>query len=161
MSSNFVRSFYFQSNIVYYLQKNGGVVLKYDEIIIFERISNIERTIKKEEHDISTLTNSIARYKERLEWLERMKTVYQKYNPTSWEEWACKLYVECADLNTVARQLNEMGYRLPGATKSKLERKITTNDVSDLFKMEPKNELQECAKAFFEVKNKAYWGEKY
>lgn len=133
----------------------------FDKIILYERISNIEETIKKEERDIQTLTNSIARYKERLEWLESMKIAYKNCNPTSWEEWACKLYIGCADLNSVAKQLNEMGFRLPGAMKSKPERKITTNDISDLFKVEPKNKIQECAKSFFEVKNKAYWGEKY
>jgi len=77
------------------------------------------------------------------------------------EGWALKLYVESVSLADVAKKLNDMGYRLPSAIKSRPERKITTNDISDLIKTEPQNEIHECAQIFFEVKNKNYWGEKY
>lgn len=128
---------------------------------IHERIANIEDTIKDEEHQITLLTNSVARFKERLEWLECMEAAYENFKPTTWEEWALKLYVESVNLADVAKKIDEMGFRLPSAIKSKSERKITTNDISDFIKAEPINEIHECAQKFFEVKNKAYWGEKY
>lgn len=135
--------------------------MSFNSIAIHDRISSIEDTIKEEEHQINLLTNSIARYKDRLEWLERMEVAYENFKPTTWEEWALKLYVESVNLADVAKKIDEMGYRLPSATKSKPERKITTNDISDFIKGEPKNEIHECAQKFFEVKNKNYWGEKY
>lgn len=132
-----------------------------DDNVIYDRISSLENIIKKEEHQIELLTNSVARFKDRLEWLERMKIVYENFKPNTWEEWALKLYVESAELATVAKQLNEMGFRLPSAIKAKPERKITTNDISDLLKVDPKSEIHECAITFFEKKIKTYWGEKY
>lgn len=135
--------------------------MSFNSIAIHDRISSIEDTIKDEEHQINLLTNSVERYKDRLEWLERMRIAYENFNPISWEGWALKLYVESVSLAEVAKILNDMGYRLPSAIKSRPERKITTNDISDLIKTEPKNEIHECAQKFFEVKNKNYWGEKY
>ena len=65
-----------------------------DDNVIYDRISSLENIIKKEEHQIELLTNSVARFKDRLEWLERMKIVYENFKPNTWEEWALKLYVE-------------------------------------------------------------------
>lgn len=126
----------------------------FNRIAIYDRISSIEDTIKEEEHQINLLTNSVVRYKDRLEWLERMGVAYENFKPTIWEEWALKLYVESVNLADVAKKLDEMGHRLPSASKSKPERKITTNDISDFIKAEPINEIHECAQRFFEVKNK-------
>lgn len=61
--------------------------MSFNSIAIHDRISSIEDTIKDEEHQINLLTNSVERYKDRLEWLERIRIAYENFNPTSWEGW--------------------------------------------------------------------------
>lgn len=131
----------------------------FDENILYERLNSLEKGVKRTDHDIKRLLNSNKNYSERLEWLKRMEVAFESLEPNTWEEWACKLYVECPDLHKVAKKLDEMGFRLESAIKSKTERKIKTEDISNLIKGDPKFEMQECAKRFFEQKNKVYWGE--
>jgi cell fate (sporulation/competence/biofilm development) regulator YlbF (YheA/YmcA/DUF963 family) len=77
----------------------------------------------------------IDKAKELIITLQEYVSVYESYKPTNIKQEAIKLYAELQNVNKVAKELNEKGYRKDGRlVAGKVKKvKIESNDVTAIL----------------------------
>ncbi|MCM3619180.1 hypothetical protein M3936_16445 [Sutcliffiella horikoshii] len=88
--------------------------------------------------------------KKRIKWYESYIEKVENYVPKTMEQKAIYRYVLLESVTKVTKELNDEGYRIGN-------RKLMTNDISDIIRSKPKDEMHEMAKKMFlSNKKKAY-----
>lgn len=88
----------------------------------------------------------IEEARERIKQLEGYIELIESYSPKTMEEKALKLYVLRENVNKVAQELNQEGYRID-------KRKVAGKDISDIIRLKSEDELHLMARKIF-MKNK-------
>lgn len=85
---------------------------------------------------------TIDEAKKRIKQLENYVKLLENYEPQSFEQEAMYLYVQLNNVAKVAELLNEKGYKIGN-------RKVISNDVSDVIRTKAADEIHELAKKSF------------
>lgn len=77
----------------------------------------------------------VEKVRERIKELQEYVDAYDNYEPEGMKETAIKLYAELNNVNAVARELNEQGFRKLGklVAGKRAEVKLNSNDVTEML----------------------------
>lgn len=85
---------------------------------------------------------NIEQARNQIKELENFINMVENYEAHTFEKEAIKLYVLMENVNEVAAELNDKGYRVGN-------RKVIGKDVSDIIRTKPIDEMHELAKKMF------------
>lgn len=87
----------------------------------------------------------IEKVKERIKELQEYVDAYDNYEPMDMKQTAIKLYAELNNVSSVARLLNEKGYRKEGrlVAGKRAQVKLNSNDVTEMLvsEVDPDDDL--------------------